>query len=120
MSRIALGKTARRVLAVLAEHGPAPLSHGVRYAEIDAGQIRVMSSTNFLLRSGGMVEWAGGNYGRWHVRITDYGRECLRLGSHNASYHGRFADSYGPRDDAELLDDGNAWYSAGQLEEMGQ
>jgi hypothetical protein len=96
--RITLGKTALRVLAVLDEHGPTPLSHGARYAEINSGQIRIMMSTNHLLRSGGMVEWAGGNYGRWHVRITDYGRECLRLRSH-ASRHGNFVESYGPRAD---------------------
>lgn len=88
-----------RVLAVLDEHGPTPLSHGARYAEINAGQMRVMASTNYLLRGQGMVEWAGGNYGRWHVRLTDYGRECLARGSHTPGRRAVFADSYGPRGD---------------------
>lgn len=98
--RIALGKTALRVLAVLDEHGPTPLSHGARYAEISAGQIRCMASTNYLLRSSGMVEWAGGNYGRWHVRITDYGRECLARGSRDANRRVTFIETYGPRTEA--------------------
>jgi hypothetical protein len=80
------------------------------------GSIRVKIDGHWFNR---MVEWAGGNHDRWTVRITDHGRECLRLGSH-APHGGGFVDSYGPRNDAELLDDGNAWYSAGQLEEMGQ
>jgi hypothetical protein len=100
MARYTLGKTALRILKVLDEHGPTPLSHGVRYAEINAGQIRCMSSTNWLLRSSGMVEWAGGNYGRWHVRITDYGRECLARGSRDPSRHCTFINTYGPRTEA--------------------
>lgn len=96
--RSALGRTAKRVLATLAEHGAVPLSHGARYAEIHSGQMRVMASTNYLLRSQGMVEWAGGNYGRWHVRITDYGRECLARGSHiPGANRAAFSETYGPR-----------------------
>lgn len=101
--RIALGTTALRILAALDEHGPTPLSHGARYAEISAGRIRCMSSTNYLLRSSDMVEWAGGNYGRWHVRITDYGRECLRRRSRDPNRCVSPLDTYGPRDaDAAL------------------
>lgn len=117
MARIALGKTAKRVLAMLAEHGPIPLSHGARYAEIATYQIRVMASTNHLLRANGMVEWAGGNYDRWTVRLTDYGRECLRLGSHDPRHRAPpFHQSYGPSTDAELLADANSWYSRVQQE----
>lgn len=100
MSRITLGKTAKRVLRRLAEHGVAQLSHGSRYAEIDYGPIRVMSSTNYLLRSSCMIEWAGGNYDRWTVRITDYGRECLRRGSRDPSIHCHQMDTYGPREES--------------------
>lgn len=99
MSRITLGKTALRVLRFLEANGATTLSHGSRYASISPNGIWVMSSTNHLLRSSGIVEWAGGNYGRWDVRITDYGRDCLRLGSH-AGHHGNFVGSYGPREDA--------------------
>lgn len=95
--RISLGKTAKGVLKRLAENGPAQLSHGSRYAEIDFGPIRVMSSTNYLLRSSCMIEWAGGNYDRWTVRITDYGRECLRRGSRDANIRCHQMDTYGPR-----------------------
>jgi hypothetical protein len=114
MSRIPLGKTAKRVLAMLAEHGPTPLSHGARYAEITTYQIRVMASTNHLLRASGMVEWAGGNHDRWTVRLTDYGRECHRLGSHDPLHRApSFHASYGPSPD-----DANDWYSEPQLDEI--
>ena len=97
--RIKLGKTAMRVLQKLDERGPTPLSHGVRYAAFNPNLISVMSSTNHHLRTYQLVEWAGGNYDRWTVRLTDYGRECLRLGSHDPSRPGgKFADSYGPRE----------------------
>ena len=94
--RLALGKTARRALAMIAEHGPLQLSHGTRYAEMSASVIRVMQSTNYLLRSSGMVEWAGGNHDRWQVRITEYGQECLLRGTRDPSHRVRFSDSYGP------------------------
>jgi len=96
--RICLGKTAQRALDALSVYGPLPLSHGARYAEIGAAGIRVMASTNYLLRSSGMVEWAGGNYGRWHVRLTEYGDECRRRGWRDASRTVSFSDSYGPAD----------------------
>lgn len=118
MTRIALGKTAKRALATIAKHGPLQLSHGARYARMSPRAIYVMQSTNYLLRSSGMVEWAGGNYDRWHVRITDYGRECLRRGSRDPEVRVVFSDSYGPRDSEDLLRDANAWHSAGQIEEM--
>lgn len=118
-ARIALGKTAKRALAALVEHGPIQLSHGVRYAAISRYAILVMSSTNYLLRSSGMVEWAGGNYGRWHVRITDYGRDCLKRGSRDPSMRTSAPNSYGPRSEDDLLKDANSHYSAGQLEELG-
>lgn len=98
--RICLGKTAQRALDALSVHGPLTLSHGYRYAEIGAGGIRVMQSTNHLLRSSGMVEWAGGNYGRWHVRLTEYGDECRKRGWRDPDRVVNFADSYGPRADA--------------------
>lgn len=117
--RIALGKTAMRALAALAEHGPIPLSHGARYAEISRSQIRVMASTNYLLRGSGMVEWAGGNYDRWTVRLTDYGRECLAKGSHDPLHRAPpFHQSYGPATDAETVAEANSWYSGPQLEEI--
>lgn len=94
--RIKLGKTAMAVLRMLDREGVVPLSHGVRYAEINPYQIRVMSSTNWLLRSSGMVEWAGGNYGRWSVRLTDYGRECLTKGSRLPSRRVPGHTTYGP------------------------
>lgn len=101
-SRICLGKTAQRVLDALHVYGPTPLSHGARYAEIEAGQIRVMQSTNYLLRSAGMVEWAGGNYGRWHVRLTEYGEECRRRGWHDGRRGPKgFTSSYGPPEGRE-------------------
>lgn len=118
MSRAALGKTAKRALKALEEYGVLPLSHGYRYATMSRAGIFVMQSTNYLLRTSGMVEWAGGNYGRWDVRLTDYGRDCLQRGSRDPRRHVPFPDSYGPRDDAELLADANAYYSAGQIEEM--
>lgn len=99
MGRISLGKTAKAALKMIAEHGPIPLGHGVRYAQISPTGITVMQSTNHLLRTSGMIEWAGGNYDRWDVRITDYGRECLRRGSRDDSIHVSFSDSYGPRQD---------------------
>lgn len=118
-TRIPLGKTAKRALAALAEHGPLTLSHGVRYARISSGGIWVMASTNYLLRRSGMVEWAGGNYGRFHVRLTDYGRECLDRGSHDALRQPNpMHQSYGPRDDAALLADANSHYSGIQLAEI--
>lgn len=121
MSRIALGKTALRVLQYLDDHGPTRLSHGSRYASFGPSLIRVMQSTNYLLRASGMVVWAGGNYERWHVRLTNYGRECLTRRSHDGRrLPDGFPASYGPSDDAALLADGNAWYSAGQIEEMGR
>jgi hypothetical protein len=97
--RIALGKTALRVLRFLDENGPTTLSHGARYASISPNGIWVMQNTNYLLRDTGMVEWAGGNYGRWDVRITEYGRECLRRCSHELGPQNRnqFLESYGPR-----------------------
>jgi hypothetical protein len=98
VSRIALGKTAMRALKALDEHGPIPLSHGRRYASMSASGIYVMQSTNHLLRTSGMVEWAGGNYDRWSVRLTDYGRDCLKRGSRDADRRVSFTDSYGPRD----------------------
>lgn len=117
--RIGLGKTAILVLSKLAEHGPIPLSHGARYAEITTYQIRVMASTNHLLRHYGMVEWAGGNYDRWTVSLTDYGRECLRLGSHDPLHRAKpFHASYGPLPDTEALADANDWYSGPQIEAM--
>ena len=116
--RVALGETAKRALAMIAEHGPLPLSHGVRYAQISPSHVTVMMSTNHLLRTSGMIEWAGGNYDRWTVRITEYGRECLKRGSRDPRHHVPFSDSFGPRDGEELLTDANAYYSAGQLEEM--
>lgn len=85
MTRASLGNTARRALQAIAEHGPITLSHGVHYAEITRYGVFVMSPTNHLLRANGLVEWAGGNYSRWHVRITDYGRECLGRGSRDLS-----------------------------------
>lgn len=117
-ARITLGKTAMRALAMVAEYGPLPLSHGVRYAQISPSGVTVMMSTNHLLRTSGMIEWAGGNYDRWTVRITDYGRDCLKRGSRDPRRHVPFADSFGPRDGDELLADANAWYSDGQLKEM--
>lgn len=97
MSRSSLGKTALRVLRFLDENGPTSLSHGSRYASISPNGIWVMQSTNYMLRSSGMVEWAGGNYGRWDVRITEYGRECLARGSRDSSVRVAFIDGFGPR-----------------------
>ena len=96
MSRSPLGKTARLALQALADHGPLVLSHGRRYASTGPGGLYVMSPTNHTLRVRGMVEWAGGNYDRFHVRLTDYGRECLRRGSHDLDRPAvSFAESYG-------------------------
>lgn len=103
MSRIILGKTAQRALGALFVHGPLPLSHGARYAEISAGGIRVMQSTNHLLRTSGMVEWAGGNFDRWTVRITPYGDECRRRGWRDSGVTVRFADTFGPNTGREGL-----------------
>jgi hypothetical protein len=97
--RIALGRTTLRVLRYLEDNGPTTLSHGARHASFSPNGIWVMASTNYLLRSSGMVEWAGGNYGRWDVRITDYGRECLKRGSRDPRRVVRFSDSYGPKPD---------------------
>jgi hypothetical protein len=63
--------------------------------------MRVMASTNDHLRTHGLVEWAGGNYDRWCVRITDYGRECLARRSHDGKARARLHETYGPRPDAE-------------------
>lgn len=100
--RITLGNTAKRALDMIAEHGPLPLTHGYRYARISRAGIYVMQSTNHLLRSSGMVEWAGGNYDRSHVRITEYGEECRRRGSRDPAVSVHFSDSYGPREGEEL------------------
>lgn len=117
--RIALGQTAKRALAMIADHGPLYLTHGARYAEISPLGIRLMASTNYLLRAHGMVEWAGGNYDRWHVRITDYGRQCLERGTHDPMHRpAPMHMTYGPRDDAALLADANSHYSGVQLAEM--
>ena len=53
-----------------------------------------------------MVEWAGGNYGRWDVCITDYGRECLERGWRDANRRVAFAESYGPRHERANLQAG--------------
>jgi len=99
-NRIRLGKTAQKVLDNLHVHGPIWLSHGSRYAEIGSNGARVMMSTNHLLRATGMVEWAGGNYGSWHVRITEYGEECRRRGWHDGDRRRQSTTvTYGPRAD---------------------
>lgn len=103
MARVTLGKTAMSALKALDDNGPLQLSHGYRYASISLDGIYLMSSTNHLLRTENLVEWAGGNYDRHHVRITDYGRDCLARGSHVPGSQNkglppftRFHASYGP------------------------
>ena len=80
MARIITGKTVRLVLTHLAVHGPCGITHGSRYAHFNGASWQVMSSTEHLLRTSGMVEAAGGNYPDHFVRLTPYGRKCHERG----------------------------------------
>ncbi len=79
--RSTLGRTTRAVLQHLVDHGVCGLNHGSRWALFNGASWIVKSDCEHFLRTSGMIEAAGGNYPDHYVRITDYGRDCLKRGS---------------------------------------